>query len=81
VIDHIKGYVGTWTDYRFEVEELAEVGASVVLTVHETARGRGSGVPMEHRYCQVWTFQGGRIVRGGTYHDRADAHAALAAAE
>ena len=80
VIDHITGYVGTWSDYLFEVEEFTEAGDSVLLVVHETGRGRGSGAPMEHRHCLVWTFREGRIVRGGTYRDKAQALAALAGA-
>jgi ketosteroid isomerase-like protein len=78
VIDHIAGYVGTWSDYRFEIEAMTEVGDSVVLSAHETGRGRGSGAPMEHRYCMVWSFRDGRIVRGGTYRDKAQALEALA---
>jgi ketosteroid isomerase-like protein len=27
-----------------------------------------SRVALEHRYCQVWTFDHGRIVRGAAYH-------------
>jgi ketosteroid isomerase-like protein len=77
VIDLIKGYVGTWTDYRFEVEEMIDAEDSVVLIVSETARGRGSGVPMEHRYCQVWTFRDRRIVKGGTYASKEEALSAL----
>lgn len=80
VIDLIRGYVGTWSDYRFEVEELTEIGDSVVLLVHEMGRGRGSGAPMEHRHCLVWTFRDGRIVRGEDYSDKAQALAALAGA-
>jgi hypothetical protein len=73
VMDLISGWVGAWADYRFEVDEVIEAGDSVVLVVRETGRGRASGAPMEHRYCQVWTFRNQRIVRGGTYGTKAKA--------
>ena len=68
-----KSWVGAWTEYRFEVEEIIDVGDSVVAVVSEAGRGIGSGAPWEQHYCVVYTFQNRRIVRGGSYKTKAEA--------
>jgi ketosteroid isomerase-like protein len=77
VAQQMRRYVGAWADFRFDVEDIIDAGASVVLVIHETMRGKSSGVPAEHCYCQVWTFQDGRIVRGTSYSGKAEALEAL----
>jgi ketosteroid isomerase-like protein len=76
VVHMVKTWVGTWQDYRFEVEEIIDAGNSVVLIVDEAGQGVGSGVPMEHHYGLVLTFQSQRIVSAATYETKADALAA-----
>jgi ketosteroid isomerase-like protein len=66
-------WVGAWKDYRFDAEEIFDVGDSVVVVVSESGRGIGSGAPWEQRYCAVYTFRHRRIVRGGTYKTKAEA--------
>jgi ketosteroid isomerase-like protein len=68
-----RSWAGAWKEYRFEVEEIIDVGDSVVVAVSETGRGIGSGAPWEQHYCTVYTFKNRRIVRGGTYKTKADA--------
>jgi uncharacterized protein len=77
VVWQLRRYLGAWDDFRFEVEDLIDAGESVLLVVHETMRGKSSGVPAEHRYCQVWTFRDGRIARGTSYNSKGDALEAL----
>jgi ketosteroid isomerase-like protein len=64
--------VGRWfASVREALEALAvsplayvEAGNSVVVPVHITGRGRGSGVEVESGVdAHIWTFAGGRIVR------------------
>jgi ketosteroid isomerase-like protein len=73
VIEGSRHYFGTWTDYRLDPEEVIDAGASVVLVVHEHARGRGSGVPHDWRFAQVWTFHRGKVIRGELFPDKAAA--------
>ena len=73
VIDASRHYWGTWDDYEIDAEEIIDVGPSVVVAVHERGRGRGSGVPFERRWAQVWTFQRGKILRWGLFRDMAEA--------
>jgi ketosteroid isomerase-like protein len=74
----IESWVGTWEDYAFEIEELIDKGEHIVLAVHEYGRGRASGIPLDSRYCLVWSFRDGRIVHGASFDTIDDALAALA---
>jgi ketosteroid isomerase-like protein len=47
----------------FELDNVAEVGDHVLLDIHISARGRGSGIPVEVRSSQVWTVRGGKVIR------------------
>jgi uncharacterized protein len=73
VVGRCLAWVGTWEDYRFEVDEMIEAGDAVVLVVSESGRGKASGVPMHSHYCQTWTFRDGRVVRVASFNDRAAA--------
>ena len=73
VIEASRHYWGTWTDYRLDAEELIDAGASVVLVVHEHARGKGSGVPHDWRFAQVCTFHRGKVIRWELFPDKAAA--------
>jgi ketosteroid isomerase-like protein len=73
VIEASRHYWGTWKDYRLDAEEVIDAGASVVLVVHEEARGKGSGVPFEQDFAQVWTFHRGRVIRWELFPDKAAA--------
>ncbi len=77
VVGVIESWVGTWDDYEFDVDELIDAGEHIVLAVSEHGRGKASGIPMESRYCLVWTFSDGRIVRGAAFESVAQALDAL----
>jgi ketosteroid isomerase-like protein len=81
VIKVLRSWVGTWEDYRFEIEELVDAGESVVLAVRESGRGKASDVPMENRYSQVWTFRDGLIVSASAHEHKRDALAAAGLSE
>ena len=73
VIDGSRRYWGAWTDYRLHAEQLIDAGSSVVVVARERGRGKGSGVPVERRWAQVWTFSRGQIVRWELFADKAAA--------
>jgi ketosteroid isomerase-like protein len=73
VIEGSRRYWGTWDEYRIDAEELIDAESSVVVVVHEQGRGRGSGIPFDRRWAQVWTFRRGRISRWGLFQDKAAA--------
>ena len=73
VIEASRHYWGTWEDYRLDAEEIREAGSSVFVAMRERMRGKGSGVPIDRRWAQVWTFHRGRIIRWELFEDRAEA--------
>jgi ketosteroid isomerase-like protein len=81
VVTASRHYWGTWHSYQLDAEELIDAGSSVVLTVHERGRGRGSGAPFEEKWAQVWTFSRGRIVRWEHFPDRVSALKAVGLSE
>ncbi len=66
-------YWGTWDDYRVDARELLDAGPSVVVILHESGRGKGSGAPFDRPHPQLWTFRSGRVVRWESFQRRAEA--------
>lgn len=59
---YVEDWLGTFDGLRIEVEEATEVSGRVVAVVSGHARGRGSGLPIDSRFCQVWTVQGDQAI-------------------
>jgi ketosteroid isomerase-like protein len=69
VIGFFREWLEPWEDMHTEWE-LHRVDAEGVLALtHLRARGRGSGVPVELRFAQLWTVRDGRAVRMVLYTD------------
>ncbi|MDQ4040941.1 MAG: nuclear transport factor 2 family protein [Actinomycetota bacterium] len=61
-------------DFQAVVERVLDAGdGRVLVDVYETARGRSSGLPLEHRFAHLWTVRDGRAVRFQAFTDRAEA--------
>jgi ketosteroid isomerase-like protein len=73
VIESSRHYWGTWDEYRLDAEEAIDAGASIVLVLHEHGRGKGSGVPFQRDFAQVWTFHRGKVIRWELFPDKAEA--------
>jgi SnoaL-like domain len=71
-------FFGQWEEFRMEPGEPVESDSGAILVpVRFTGRGRGSGVPIEWDYFQVWEFaEDGRPQRISNIRDRARAMAA-----
>ena len=63
----------TFADLRFEPQEFSSHGEVVIVDAVATARGRGSGVPLEYRVFFVFRMRGGKAARVEGYLDRARA--------
>jgi ketosteroid isomerase-like protein len=72
----ILDWVGTWADYSWELEELVEAGDRVLMTIHESGRGVGSGAAIDQRIFWVLTLRAAKIAHVKLYLDRAEAAAA-----
>jgi ketosteroid isomerase-like protein len=60
-------------DATISAHELLDAGESVIVRVEQSATGPRSGVPVQMRYYQVWTFRGSSVIRIESIMDRGDA--------
>ena len=69
VIEFFRDWIEQWEepDTTWALEETAP--NTVLATVATRGRGRLSGVPIEQRFAQVWTFRDGEPVRMVLYTD------------
>jgi len=68
--------------YAFEPQEYIDAGdGKIVLVVRLSARGRGSGVPVERLDGLVWTVRDGKTVRLDYYSSPAEALQAVGLSE
>ena len=76
--DELREAVEKWDegfeDFRTEVVELIDAGEDrVVAMTRVTGRGKGSGIPVDEQFGQVWTLRDGRVVRIETYVNPSEA--------
>jgi uncharacterized protein len=60
VTDMLATYASGWTDYSFELKELVDAGDNVIAVLHETAKMRDTGVPLDRDLVHLWTVRDGR---------------------
>jgi ketosteroid isomerase-like protein len=70
---YMLGFLEAWDNAAIEGESFIAAGDSVVVGVHQHATGTESGIPVELRYFQVWTFRGGTVARIESISERSDA--------
>jgi len=71
----------TFDDYRLEPEELIDAGRAVIAPVHQTGRGKESGLEADVRYILVFKLEEGEAVRVESYYERSEAFEAAGLAE
>lgn len=68
-----------WDQFAPEIEEVIESGGERLVVVSVVrARGKGSGIEVEARGGILFTFLGGKILKGKFFQTKADALAAAA---
>jgi uncharacterized protein len=70
------GFEGFMDDVHFEPDEFLAAGDRVLVGARLVARGMGSGIVVEQKNFQVWTFRDGTAIRLETYADMESARAA-----
>jgi ketosteroid isomerase-like protein len=74
VREYFRKWAGTWESWHFHPERLIDAGdGRVVVGLYQRVRGKGSGVEVENRPAQVWTFRDGLVVRWENFATLADA--------
>jgi ketosteroid isomerase-like protein len=67
----------TWEDVHFELEEFQQAGEQTLVAMRVSGRARASGVPLDQRTHQVWTWREGKVWRNVVYVDPAQAREAV----
>jgi ketosteroid isomerase-like protein len=73
VREFFRRWVGAFEEWGYDTEELIDAGDSVVVRIHQWGRGKGSGVAVEGRFWQVWTFRDGKVIRSSHHVEKARA--------
>jgi uncharacterized protein len=61
--DYYARWASAWAEWDWEIEEIREQDDLVVTHTRVTGRGRGSGLKLDMRIGQIWTFRDGKVVR------------------
>jgi len=62
-----------WQGYRLEIGEIVDLGEYVLTLAHVTARGTGSGVPIDEEIAMLWAFEGDKVVWMKAFMSKRDA--------
>jgi ketosteroid isomerase-like protein len=64
----------TWENFHAEVLEIHELGdEQAVVVFRATGRAKASGIPLDWRVAQVWTWREGKLWRNVSYTDPSEA--------
>ncbi|MFN2617797.1 MAG: nuclear transport factor 2 family protein [Thermoleophilaceae bacterium] len=74
VAEHFTQWTAAFDDLQGEVEAAREQGDEVVVLLHYWGHGSESGVEIDDRVWQVFTFRGERIVRVEESYERPSNH-------
>ena len=66
-------WADAWDDWEVVVEDYVDAGEQVVVLVRQRGRSKASGVPVDMRLGQVWTFEGEQAVRMEMYASHEEA--------
>lgn len=78
---YMAGFLNAWASLTIAAERYRDAGDSVLVDVRQTGVGEGSGVQIDQRYFQLWTFRGGRVIRLETMLREAEALEAVGLSE
>ena len=62
-----------WEDYEATPEEYIDAGDQVLVTIHWSGRGRGSGLHVDIRTYQLYTLRDGKLIRMDEFTERSEA--------
>lgn len=69
----LRSWIDSFDGFQVEPEQVVERGDKLVAVVHQSGRGRASGVHVDARLAHVWTVRQGRAVRWESVADPEDA--------
>jgi ketosteroid isomerase-like protein len=69
----MRRYLDGWEEYRFDVEEIAEVGPGKVVGICRERGKPKEGPAVDRRFGGLWVVEGGKITSWATYLTPRDA--------
>jgi ketosteroid isomerase-like protein len=57
----MRGFLEQWDDFRAEPQDFLDLGDTVIVTEHQRATGRRSGIEIDMKAYVVWRFRDGLI--------------------
>ena len=63
----IAEWADAWDGWELEAEEFFDAGESVVVIVNQQGRSKATGIPVDMRFAQVWSFRDGQAIRMQMY--------------
>jgi len=68
LVEVVRTWLGTWTRYELEVEDVLDAGSDrVAVVLRERGEGKGSGTEVTNRFGVVVTVRDGKIVHTVVY--------------
>ncbi len=61
--DRLRLFISQWDDWRTEPQGFIPAGDKIVVLLHYSGTGKGSGAEIHHDGAHVWTMRDGRAVR------------------
>jgi uncharacterized protein len=61
VLETFAAWPEQWDDYRIQVLRTVDIDDRVVATLHQTGRGKSTGIPVELQTAMVFTVRHGKI--------------------
>jgi ketosteroid isomerase-like protein len=74
-------WADAWDDWELEVEDYVDAGERVVVIVNQRGRSKATGIPVDMRFAQVWTFRDGQAIRMQMYASPEEALEAVGLSE
>ncbi len=68
-----RSWIESFDGFQVEPEQVVERGGKLIAVVHQSGRGRASGIRVDARLAHVWTVKDGRAVRWEAVADPEDA--------
>jgi ketosteroid isomerase-like protein len=72
----MRSFLSEWDDFSSEAIEIVDHGDKLLVTEHQRATGRGSGIKIDQLFYVVWTFRGDLAVSVRWDSDPAEARQA-----
>jgi ketosteroid isomerase-like protein len=70
-----------WEEIRLEPQEILDFGSGLLVVVRIVGRGKGSGIPIDEDYFEVFALRGGKVIRQENFLDRDSALKAVGVSE